>query len=193
MPCHVSRTPKQGNQQPVLGSQLGFQVAKHFGVSRAWKNSSFRTVHRTSADPTVPLVVEVLSLEFVIAVRDEASIRHAMCDASVRALKRRLFFFSMVKKREGKRCGCGCVYVCVCPPLDKGFPSTTPIRQGGREDLQSSAQRSSLQDPRKRKLITSVYLLPELLTTLSNLPCLFPWFFMLPPPNLFPTADLQQT
>ena len=129
MPCHVSRTPKQGNQQPVLGSQLGFQVAKHFGVSRAWKNSSFRTVHRTSADPTVPLVVEVLSLEFVIAVRDEASIRHAMCDASVRALKRRLFFFSMVKKREGKRCvGVG-VCMCVCVhPWTKGF--LRPLQSG---------------------------------------------------------------
>ena len=85
--------------------------------------------------------------------------------------------------------------LCVCQPL---FQRVLPVisqldHQGGREDLQSSAQRSSLQDPRKRKLITSVYLLPELLTTLSNLPCLFPWFFMLPPPNLFPTADLQQT
>ena len=64
-----------------------------------------------------------------------------------------------------------CVCVCVCPPLDKGFSTATPstvfqppfsntfYRQGGREDLQGSAQRSSLQDPRKRKLITSVYLL----------------------------------
>ena len=57
--------------------------------------------------------------------------------------------------------------MCVCPPLDKGFlptdsPTTcftTDSQAGGREDLQSSAQRSSLQDPRKRKLITSVYLL----------------------------------
>ena len=57
--------------------------------------------------------------------------------------------------------------VCVCPPLGEGFLPATPIttfqpqflRQGGREDLQGSAQRSSLQDPRKRKLITSVYLL----------------------------------
>ena len=68
---------------------------------------------------------------------------------------------------------------CVCPPLDKGFSTATPstvfqppfstfYRQGGREDLQGSAQRSSLQDPRKRKLITSVYLQPKLLTTLSN-------------------------
>ena len=59
---------------------------------------------------------------------------------------------------------------CVCPPLDKGFSTATPstvfqppfstfYRQGGREDLQGSAQRSSLQDPRMRKLITSVYLL----------------------------------
>ena len=91
------------------------------------------------------------------------------------------------------------VCVCVCPPLDKGFSTATPstvfqppfsttfYRQGGREDLQSSAQRSSLQDPRKRKLITSVYLLPELLTTLSNLLCLIPWFFMLPTPKpIFP-------
>ena len=91
------------------------------------------------------------------------------------------------------------VCVCVCPPLDKGFSTATPstvfqppfsttfYRQGGREDLQSSAQRRSLQDPRKRKLITSVYLLPELLTTLSNLLCLIPWFFMLPTPKpIFP-------
>ena len=60
--------------------------------------------------------------------------------------------------------------MCVCPPLDKGFSTATPstvfqppfstfYRQGGREDLQGSAQRSSLQDPRMRKLITSVYLL----------------------------------
>ena len=41
---------------------------------------------------------------------------------------------------------------CVCPPLDKGFLTANfpPqfYRQGGREDLQGSAQRSSLQDPR---------------------------------------------
>ena len=52
--------------------------------------------------------------------------------------------------------------VCVCPTLDKGFSTTTLStlhEQGGREDLQGSAQRSSLQDPRMRKLITSVYLL----------------------------------
>ena len=52
--------------------------------------------------------------------------------------------------------------MCVCPTLDKGFSTTTLStlhEQGGREDLQGSAQRSSLQDPRMRKLITSVYLL----------------------------------
>ena len=51
---------------------------------------------------------------------------------------------------------------CVCQTLDKGFSTTTLStlhEQGGREDLQGSAQRSSLQDPRMRKLITSVYLL----------------------------------
>ena len=40
------------------------------------------------------------------------------------------------------------------------------FQQGGREDLQGSAQRSSLQDPRKRKLITSMHLQPERLTKL---------------------------
>ena len=60
--------------------------------------------------------------------------------------------------------------VCVSHPGSKGFhlfylSTTTETfhqRQGGREDLQGSAQRSSLQDPRKRKLITSVYLLVTL-------------------------------
>ena len=45
------------------------------------------------------------------------------------------------------------VCVCVSHSVSKRF-----YTQGGREDLQGSAQRSSLQDPRKRKLITSVYL-----------------------------------
>ena len=48
------------------------------------------------------------------------------------------------------------VCVCVSTPVPKG---SNVSKQGGREDLQGSAQRSSLQDPRKRKLITSVYLL----------------------------------
>ena len=77
---------------------------------------------------------------------------------------------------------------CVCPPLDKGFPSTTPIRQG-----QAGGSRvCSWREPTKLQVQTriskedalSTYLQPELLTTLSNLLCLIPWFFMLSPPNL---------
>ena len=50
--------------------------------------------------------------------------------------------------------------VCVSTPVSKGSTLQFPLfTQGGREDLQGSAQRSSLQDPRKRKLITSVHLL----------------------------------
>ena len=48
--------------------------------------------------------------------------------------------------------------LCVSTP-GKRAPFTFSVKQGGREDLQGSAQRSSLQDPRMRKLITSVYLL----------------------------------
>ena len=51
--------------------------------------------------------------------------------------------------------------MCVSHSVSKGFPFKC-FQQGGREDLQGSAQRSSLQDPRKRKLITSVYLLVTL-------------------------------
>ena len=63
-----------------------------------------------------------------------------------------------------------CVCVCV-HPWTKGFPPlllpqffnhlfrTPSTGRGAERDLQGSAQRSSLQDPRKRKLITSVYLL----------------------------------
>ena len=61
-------------------------------------------------------------------------------------------------------CVCVCVGVCVCVwcvcvcgvtecPL-----TTFSEQQGGREDLQSSAQRSSLQAPRIRSLINSAYL-----------------------------------
>ena len=80
------------------------------------------------------------------------------------------------------------VCVCVSTPGQRVFHrhfvhafqlpfSTTFYKQGGREDLQGSAQRSSLQDPRKRKLITSVYLLviSQAVTLLFH--GLFPWFF----------------
>ena len=33
--------------------------------------------------------------------------------------------------------------VCVCPPLDKGFPSTTPTRQGAHGSVPGVSQRSS--------------------------------------------------
>ena len=55
--------------------------------------------------------------------------------------------------------------VCVCVTLrsqEVSRPNYSPTELGGREDLQGSAQRSSLQDPRKRKLVTSVYLLVTL-------------------------------
>ena len=79
-------------------------------------------------------------------------------------------------------------YMCVRPPLDKGFlptvPPTTCSSRKGREDLQSSAQRSSLQDPRKRKLITSVYLLNGLHAVTPLFHGLFPWFLHDRPLNL---------
>ena len=104
-----------------------------------------------------------------------------------------------MKSRPAKRTCNARSCVCVCHPLCQRvhchryrhhhFP-----KQGGREDLQGSAQRSSLQDPsRKRKLITSVYLL----VTLPHSSLL--WFGAMVfdhdtlPSNRFPTADLQQT
>ena len=65
------------------------------------------------------------------------------------------------------------VCVCVSTPVPKG---SNVSKQGGREDLQSSAQRSSLQDPRKRKLITSVYLLPKRLLKLFQSRFVSWWF-----------------
>ena len=52
-----------------------------------------------------------------------------------------------------------CMYVCVCVRSDR-MPCHHPFgfSAGGREDLQSSAQRSSLQAPRIRSLINSAYL-----------------------------------
>ena len=63
------------------------------------------------------------------------------------------------------------VCVCVSTSVTKSFCFFSTFKsQGGREDLQGSAQRSSLQDPRKRKLITSVYLLvlPQAVTPLFH-------------------------
>ena len=74
------------------------------------------------------------------------------------------------------------MYVCVCPPLDKGFPSTTPIRQGRVALPPYHTQRSC---GREWEAGPDQPCVPaELLTTLSNWLCLIPWFFMLPPPNL---------
>ena len=61
--------------------------------------------------------------------------------------------------------------LCVSTSVTKSFCFFSTFKsQGGREDLQGSAQRSSLQDPRKRKLITSVYLLvlPQAVTPLFH-------------------------
>ena len=73
--------------------------------------------------------------------------------------------------------------VCVSHPVPKGSTS-----RGHRPIVDTCANEAV---PRwgMRRLITSVYLQPELLTTLSNLLCLFPLFFMLPhPKNRFPAA-----
>ena len=98
------------------------------------------------------------------------------------------------------------VYVCVCVnPWTKGSPLLTfsffpPVfhpernfhQQGATESLHGCRQRSSMQLTRISRLITVTYLPQQPLTTLSNLPGLFPWSFMLPPRNRFPSADLQQ-
>ena len=61
--------------------------------------------------------------------------------------------------RERRKAGESvCVCVCVFHTLFLRVLLVTHELQGGREDLQGSAHRSSLQDPRKRKLMTSVYL-----------------------------------
>ena len=72
------------------------------------------------------------------------------------------------------------MYVCVC--ASHSVSRSLVLMQGGREDLQGSAQRSSLQDPRKRKLITSVYLLVTLHHFSRCL--LFPWSLHDGPLNL---------
>ena len=80
------------------------------------------------------------------------------------------------------------VCVCVCPPLDKGSSTTTLsmlfnyLGQGATESLHGCRQRSSMQLTRISRLITVTYLPQQPLTTLSNLPGLFPWFFMIPSP-----------
>ena len=77
---------------------------------------------------------------------------------------------------------------CVCVhPWTKGFlrpPQSGRGRQGATESLHGCRQRSSMQLTRISRLITVTYLPQQLLTTLSNWLCLFPWFFMLSPPNI---------
>ena len=81
---------------------------------------------------------------------------------------------------------------CVCQPLGQGFPTVTSTptfypqfhRQGATGSLHGCRQRSSMQSTRMRGLIIPVYLHLQLLITLSNLPFLFPWWFMILPTNL---------
>ena len=83
-----------------------------------------------------------------------------------------------------------CVCVCVSTPVSKGSTLQFPLFTQGRVAFLSyHTQRSCGQEGEAG---TDHPCVPaELLTTLSNLLCLIPWLFMLPPPNLFPTADLQ--
>ena len=85
------------------------------------------------------------------------------------------------------------VCVCVSTPGQRVFHhhsfhafqlpwTTTLYGQGATGSLHSCRQRSSMQMTRMQGLIIPVYLPPQLLTTLSNLPGLFPWFFMIPSP-----------
>ena len=73
--------------------------------------------------------------------------------------------------------------VCVSSPVSKGlFHHVIP--QGRVAFLSYHTQRSCGQEGEAG---TDHPCVPaELLTTLSNLLCLIPWFFMLPPPNPFP-------
>ena len=97
------------------------------------------------------------------------------------------------------------VCVCVSHPGSKGFPpvhlSTTAETVSIFQFSQAGGSRvCSWREPTKLQVQTriskedalSTYLQPELLTTLSNLLCLIPWFFMLPTPKPFVTAPNVQ-
>ena len=85
--------------------------------------------------------------------------------------------------KASRRCHSG-VDVCVCPPLDKGFSTFTTDSQAGGSRVCSWREPAKLQVQTRisKEDALSTYLQPELLTTLSNLLGLFPWFFMIPSP-----------
>ena len=96
--------------------------------------------------------------------------------------------------------------VCVSHPGSKGFPRSclsttntacftpsTDARVPTARTVFQQGGKASSDEPCPTKLRRwrgsewrrpFVYLQPKLLTMLSNLLCLIPWFFMLPPPNL---------
>ena len=90
-----------------------------------------------------------------------------------------------------------CVCVCVSHPGSKGYPPLhrftfpLPLRPLSILPKAGGSRVCSWREPTKLQVQTriskedalSTYLQPELLTTLSNLLGLIPWFFMLPPPN----------
>ena len=87
-------------------------------------------------------------------------------------------------------CTCACVGVCVCvsTPVPKGFHLTVAFRisfsaGGSRVCSWREPTKLQIQTRISKEDALSTYLQPELLTTLSNLLCLIPWFFMLPPPK----------
>ena len=76
-----------------------------------------------------------------------------------------------------------CVCVCVCPPLDKGFSTTTPYRQGRVALSPYHTQRSY---GREWEAGPDQPCVPAVLSSCdSTLHVFDSWFFTFPPPNLF--------
>ena len=88
-----------------------------------------------------------------------------------------------------------CQSVCVCVhPWTKGFvplfhwsplPPFSSTAGGSRVCSWREPTKLQVQTRISKEDALSTYLQPELLTTLSNLLCLIPWFFMLPTPKPF--------
>ena len=85
-------------------------------------------------------------------------------------------------------CVCVCVCVCVSNPGQRVFHHHSfHFTQAGGSRVCSWREPTKLQVQTRisKEDALSTYLPPELLTTLSNLLGLFPWFFMIPSPKPF--------
>ena len=91
-----------------------------------------------------------------------------------------------------KACVCVCVCVCVSTPGQRVSFDHSNQAGGSRVCSWREPTKLQVQTRISKEDALSTYLQPELLTTLSNLLGLFPWFFMIPSPKPFLPQQLRR-